>query len=248
MIFLRKPVDPPMVPPLPPSYRSGGLEEVLPGKETVLMTKRSWPGVLAFVLAILGATRTDAMSLAATNMVDLLHESDAIVVGQVAAVTDGIDERGIPFTEVKIEISETIRGDLSGTYTFRQFGLLNPRTTADGKWKMMPAPTGFPRFVPGEQNVLFLHPVAGWTGLRTTAGLSYGKFVLGPGRVENDMANAGLFRNIRLEPGLTTAADRGLLMSDGAANPEAFLSFVRRAVRGRWVETGRMTKMDRRAE
>jgi len=52
----------------------------------------------------------------------------------------------------------------------------------------------------------------------------------------------------RLYDYATTAADRGLLMSDGAANPEAFLSFVRRAVRGRWVETGRMTKMDRRAE
>ena len=205
------------------------------------MRKRSWLGSLACALAILGATTAGAMSLRETNIVDLLQQSDAIVVGRVTAVTDGIDERDIPYTEITVQISETIRGDLSGTYTFRQFGLLNPRLTADGKRKMMPAPEGFPRFAEGEQDVLFLRPVASWTGLRTTAGASYGKFVMGPGRVENALGNAGLFRNLRLEPGLASDADRRLLVSDGAVHPDTFLSFVRRAVAGRWVETGRMS-------
>lgn len=209
------------------------------------MTRRAWLGSLACALAILGATRIDAMSLNATNIVDLLHDSDAIVVGRVEKVTDGIDERGIPYTEVQVEISESIRGDLSGTYTFRQFGLQNARVTADGKYKMLPAPEGFPKFVAGEDNVLFLRPAARRTGLRTTAGLTAGKFVMGPGRVENAMGNAGLFRDIRLEQGLATGAERKLFASEGAVAPEAFLSLVRRAVKGRWVETGRMARKAR---
>jgi hypothetical protein len=112
------------------------------------MKRRAWLGALACALAILGASDADAMSLRATNIVDLIKQSDAIVVGRIASVTDGIDARGIPYTEVTVQISETIRGDLSGTYTFRQFGLLKPRLTADGKRKMMPAPEGFPH-VPG---------------------------------------------------------------------------------------------------
>ena len=206
------------------------------------MTRRAWLGSLACALAILGATRIDAMSLPATNIVDLLKDSEAIVVGRVTTVTDGIDDRGIPYTEVKMEISESIRGDLPREYTFRQFGLLSPRLTADGKHKMLPAPDGFPRFVPGEENVLFLRKAARWTGLRTTAGMSQGKFVMSPGRVENAMGNAGLFRDLHLAPGLTTSAERKLLASEGAVAPEAFMSFVRRAVKGRWVETGRMAK------
>ena len=204
------------------------------------MKRRAWLGALACALAILGASDADAMSLRATNIVDLIKQSEAIVVGRITSVTDGIDARGIPYTEVTVQISETIRGDLSGTYTFRQFGLLKPRLTADGKRKMMPAPEGFPTFAEGEQDVLFLRPTAAWTGLRTTAGASFGKFVVGPGRVENAMGNAGLFRDVRLEPGLATDADRRMLTSDGALNPETFLSFVRRAVGENWVESGRM--------
>jgi len=54
------------------------------------------------------------------------------------------------------------------------------------------------------------------------------------------MGNAGLFRDVRLEPGLATDADRRMLASDGALNPDTFLSFVRRAVGENWVESGRM--------
>src|SRR5262245_32913102 len=208
----------------------------------LFMTKRAWLGSLASALAILGATRVDAMSPRAASIVDLIQDSDAIVVGRVTTVTDGIDERGIPYTEVKIDVSESIRGDVSGTYTFRQFGLQSPRLTADGKYKMLPAPDVFPKFVAGEQNLLFLRPAARRTGLRTTAGLNSGKFVMGPGRVENGMGNAGLFRDVRLDKGLSTGAEKKLLASEGAVNPDAFLSLVRRAVKGRWVETGRMAR------
>jgi hypothetical protein len=205
-----------------------------------------WRGGLAAVLAILGAAPTFALSLRESNIVDLLSESNDIVVGRVESVTDGLNDRGIPFTEVKVTISESIRGRLSSTYTFRQFGLLHPRATADGTKTIMPAPEGFPRYTPGEEIVLFLRPAAAWTGFRMPAGVSQGKFVIKPGRVANEMGNSGLYRNVRLENGIANAREKRMMDAGGAANPETFLTFVRRAVRERWVETGRMSRVGAR--
>jgi hypothetical protein len=180
------------------------------------------------------------------NIVDLLQQSNDIVVGKVANVTDGIDQRGLPYTEVTLQVSEAIRGGISGTYTFRQFGLLAPRLTPDGTRKMMPAPEGFPRYVAGTQLVLMLRPSARLTGYRMPAGVTGGKFEIGPGRVENEHRNAGLFSNVRLEQGLGTANEWRMMVDGGAANPDTFLSFLRRAVQDRWVETGRLSLADRR--
>ena len=206
------------------------------------MRRRLWLPLLAAAVFLVAGRNAGALSLEQSNLVDLLSESNDIVVGHIGSVTDGIDEHGIPYTEVKVEISETIRGNLSGSYTFRQFGLLKARPTADGKMMMMPAPEGLPRYTPGQQNLLFLRPAAKRTGLRTTARLGYGKFTVAPGRVENDMGNAGLFRNVRMGQGVANAAEKRMLVADGAANPDTFLKFVRRAVREHWVETGRMTR------
>jgi hypothetical protein len=78
------------------------------------------------------------------------------------------------------------------------------------------------------------------------AGVTGGKFEIGPGRVENERGNAGLFRNVRLEQGLGTAKDTRMMVDGGPANPDTFLSFLRRAVQDRWVETGRLSRSDRR--
>ena len=205
------------------------------------MTRRSALGALAAAPVMLWAANASAMTIGDTNFVDLLRDSNAIVVGQVQGVTDGVDERGIPYTEITLDIAESIRGDLSGTYSFRQFGLLEPRLTADGTKKMMPAPSGFPKFTAGEEVVLFLYAPAGWTGLRTAVGLDQGKFTLGPARVENELANQGLFHDVSVLETLPTENDRRMLATDvGAVNPDTFLSFVRRAVDERWVETCQM--------
>jgi hypothetical protein len=118
---------------------------------------------------------------------------------------------------------------------------MKARPSADGKRLMMPAPDGFPRYASGEQVLLFLYPQAKQTGLRTTAGLMQGKFTLGPGFATNGTGNTGLFRNVRLDPGLVKTSDKRLLTTrSGAVNPDAFLGFLRRAVQGRWIETGRL--------
>jgi len=206
------------------------------------MMRRSCIGLVILAWVALAGTRAMALSLVEKNVVDLLRESDAIAVGTIEKISDGIDDSGIPYTEVTLKVSESIRGALPDTYTFRQFGLMKPRPTPDGTMLMMPAPEGLPRYAAGEQVLLFLYPQARRTGLRTTAGLVQGKFTLGPGFAVNGTGNAGLFRNVRLDPGLTEESDKRLLATQsGALNPDSLLRFVRRAVQGRWVETGRLT-------
>lgn len=204
-----------------------------------MTTRRSWMGALAAVLLAWAGAEAVAMSVSvgSTNLVGLLRDSESIVVGQVESVTDGIDAQGVPYTEISLAIGRTIRGDAAGTYTFRQFGLVNPRPTADGTKVQMPAPAGFPRYAEGEQVLLFLYPAASWTGLRSTVGLGQGKFVLGAARAENDFGNEGLFRNVSLEDGLATPNDnRMLATATGAVNQDDFVSLVTRAVEGQWVE------------
>ena len=194
--------------------------------------------ILAIVGLALAAGEVGAMSLDQLNLVDLLRHSTSIITGKVTAIADGIDSAGIPYTEVTVAIDETIRGDESGTYTFRQFGLVNPRLSEDGTRMMLPAPDTFPRYGEGERVMLFLYQAASETGLRTTTGLIQGKFSLEAGRAENAMANQGLFADVSVATGLTGDNDERMLETEiGAVNPETFTSFVQRAVAGQWVET-----------
>jgi hypothetical protein len=210
-------------------------------EKTMRMMKSSCIGLVTLAWVALAGTRAMALSLVEKNVVDLLRESDTIAVGTIEKLSDGVDDRGIPYTEVTLKVSESIRGALPDTYTFRQFGLLKPRPTPDGTMVMMPAPEGFPRYASGERVLLFLYPQARRTGLRTTAGLIQGKFALGPGLAVNGTGNEGLFRNVRLDQGLAEESDKRMLATrSGAVNPDAFLRFLRRAVQGRWVETGRL--------
>ena len=207
------------------------------------MTRRL-VGLAAVLVAAIGGARAMTLSGSGTNIVELLQQSQDVVVGKVAKVTDGLNERGIPYTEITLQVSESIRGNLSDTYTFRQFGLLKPRPVGDGKRTMMPAPAGFPKYTAGEEIVLMLRPSAQWTGFRMPAGVTGGKFKLGPGRVANDSNNAGLFRGVQLDKGLADENEKRMMTADGPANPDTFLSFLRKAVHGHWVENGRMRGAD----
>jgi hypothetical protein len=205
---------------------------------------RSFATVLAAALLFLAVPHASALTLADVNLLDLLRDAQAIVVGTVQSVSDGVDAQGVPYTEITVEIAEPIRGNLSGTHTFRQFGLREARLTADGTKRLMPT-AAFPRYQEGESVVLFLYPPAAWTGLQTTVGLGAGKFVLGPGRAENGFANEGTFRNVSVDPGLTSDLDDRVLSTEvGAVNPGDLLALVRRATEERWVETCKMWKSD----
>src|SRR5262245_55933783 len=107
-------------------------------------------GALAVATLMAAGANARALTLENLNLVHLLRQSESIVIGNVQTATDGIDESGLPYTEVTLGIDESLRGEQPGTYVFRQFGLMTPRLTPDGTKVMLAAPEGIPRYAEGE--------------------------------------------------------------------------------------------------
>lgn len=198
----------------------------------------AWPFlVLLFATSIANATTTPRE----VNVVDLVAHSELILRGTITSVTDGLDSRGIPYTEVTLHVADAIRGQVSGDYTFRQFGLLKPRDMGNGTTNLMVTPAGWATYTKGEEAILFLNKKAAWTGLQTTVGLAQGKFKVAMAGAVNQSNNAGLFKNVAIDPTLLgTKEQRAMLTQQGPVNVNAFVSLVKQAVDGQWVETGRM--------
>jgi hypothetical protein len=200
----------------------------------------------ACVVALLGLALTATLASATTfqreaNIVDLLQQSELILRGTVSNVTDGIDSRGVPYTEVTLAVSDVIKGSVGKEYTFRQFGLLKPRDLGNGKMNLMVTPAGWATYTKGEDTILFLRQKAAWTGLQTTAALAHGKFQVAMANTTNQANNAGLFKNVQINSGLLSANEqRAMLTTTGPVNVNAFLSLVRHAVQNQWVERGSM--------
>jgi len=196
----------------------------------------------ALLTILFAATAANATtSRREVNVVDLVANSELILHGTVANVTDGIDSRGIPYTEVTFHVAEAIRGQVGADYTFRQFGLLKPRDMGNGLTNLMVTPAGWPTYTKGEEAILFLNKKAAWTGLQTTVGLGQGKFKVYMAGAVNQSNNAGLFKNVSVDPTLLgTKEQRALLTQQGPVNVNAFVSLVKQAVDGQWVQTGRM--------
>jgi hypothetical protein len=207
------------------------------------MRRRSGPA-WACVVALLGLTMASTLATATTfqreaNIVDLLQQSELILRGTVSNLTDGIDEHGVPYTEITIKVSDVIKGEVGKEYTFRQFGLLKPRQMANGKMNLMVTPAGWATYTKGEDTILFLRKRAAWTGLQTTAALSHGKFKVAMANATNQANNAGLFKNVQISPTLlSTNEQRALLTTTGPVNANAFIALVRQAVQNHWVEKG----------
>ncbi len=175
------------------------------------------------------------------NVVDLVANSELILRGTVTNVTDGIDSRGVPYTEVTLHVADAIRGQVTGDYTFRQFGLLKPRDMGNGLTNLMVTPAGWASYTKGEEAILFLNKKAAWTGLQTTVGLGQGKFNVAMASAVNQSNNAGLFKNVEIDQSvLGTKEKRAILTQQGPVNVNAFVSLVKQAVDGQWVESGRM--------
>lgn len=175
------------------------------------------------------------------TIVDLLKQSELILRGRITKVTDGVDTRGIPYTEVTLQVAETIKGQAKGTYTFRQFGLLKPRSMGDGHVNLMVTPAAWSTYTQGEETILFLNKPAAWTGLQTTTGLGQGKFKVSLGGVMNQVNNAGLFKSVDVDSTLLGDREKRIMSTKkGAVNAQGFVSLVKQAVDGKWVEKGRM--------
>ncbi len=208
------------------------------------MTKPRGPRLCAWtLLALLFATTlaSATTSRREVNLVDLVANSELILRGTITKVSDGIDQRGIPYTEVTMHVADAIRGQVSGDYTFRQFGLLKPRDMGNGQTNLMVTPAGWATYSKGEEAILFLNKHAAWTGMQTTVGLGQGKFTVAMAGAANQSNNAGLFKNVTIDPTLMgTKEQRVMMTQQGPVNVNAFVSLVKQAIDGQWVETGRM--------
>jgi hypothetical protein len=200
------------------------------------------PVALAAALALLAGPAAHAMKLKPQNLTQLIADSQSIVAGKVTRVTDGIAPNGMPYTEVTLSVSDSAKGELRGgaSFTFRQFGLLEPRKLPSGKTLIAVTPEGFPRWAVGEQVIAFMHKPASRTGLQTTAGLAQGKLNVLNGRVTNEFENRGLFEGVKIEEGLLSDKERAMLRSQGAVDAATFVGLVGRAVSGNWIQNGEM--------
>ncbi len=214
------------------------------------MQKRSGPSRLAawtVLIVLIAATAAQATTFKReANLADLISQSELILHGTVSKVSDGIDDRGIPYTEVTLRVREALRGQVGDEYTFRQFGLLKPRKMDDGKVNLMVTPAGWATYTKGEETILFLHKHASWTGLQTTAGLGQGKFKIEMAGAVNQMNNAGLFKNMNVNPSLLSSRGKRVFMTEkGPVNASAFVDLVKQAVQNKWVENGSMRSVQK---
>ena len=208
------------------------------------LPRRPWCGVVIALALLLSGTApvAQATKLQKQNITQLIAASESIIGGVVTDVHDGIDDKGVPYTQVTIGVGASAKGAIKPQQhlTFRQFGLLAPRTQADGSTLLALTPEGFPSWRKGEYVVAFLHRAGTRTGLRTTAGLAQGKLSMINDRLVNAFDNAGLFDDVRIAPSLLSAEEQALLHSKGPVDMRTFMGLIGRAVRNGWVEKGVM--------
>jgi hypothetical protein len=206
-------------------------------------TVSRWPRALALLAGLALALPAAALQLAPANLTRLIGESDVVVSGKVKSVTDGIDAKGLPYTEVTLLVGSSAkkRLDTNAEFRFRQYGLLKSRKMPDGRFLVARAPEGFPTWQPDEQVVAFLFKPASKTGLRSTVGLSQGKFTATSGKLSNEHGNRGLFAGVKVDASRLTPAEKAMLASrSGAVDVATLMSLVNRAAAGQWIEKGVM--------
>jgi hypothetical protein len=198
--------------------------------------------MIAAVALVLASPFAQAMKIRSQNLTQLISDSQTIIHGTVKSVTDGIDAKGVPYTEVTIAVGSNAKGKhLEGQdYTFRQFGLLTPREFPNGKTLIATRPEGFPEWREGEMVVAFMRKPASITGLQTTAGMGQGVFRQINGDLVNDYRNVGLFEGVEIDDSVLTDEHRNMMTQPGAIDAAAFIDLVGKAVDGRWIESGEM--------
>lgn len=196
--------------------------------------------VLSLAFFALAALPAHAMKIRSQNLAQLITDAQSIVFGSVSSVTDGIDAKGVPYTEITLQIGSVAKGNIKDgeSYTFRQFGLLQPRKLANGKTYLAVSPEGFPRWIEGETVMAFLRQPASLTGLQTTAGMGQGKLSLVNGRLINEYNNSGMFEGMTIDSSRLNSEQQNMLVDPSALDVGAFVDLVGRAVSEQWIEKG----------
>ena len=206
-------------------------------------TSRGMMFLVSVAIMALGMNIAYAKNMKKQNLVELMTHTDSILVGTVSKKTDGFFQ-GLPYTEITLDVGQTLKGERNSSYTFRQFGLIEPKSMGDGRVNLMVTPAGWPTYVKGEQVMLFLHKPASKTGFQTTAGLTQGKFTIKGKKIANDIGNDSLFAGVKITGQMTRSQQDLVNQPGGAYATEAFLSLVKTAVEENWIENGVMTHED----
>ena len=206
-------------------------------------TSRGMMFLVSVAIMALGMNIAYAKNMKKQNLVELMTHTDSILVGTVSKKTDGFFQ-GLPYTEITLDVGQTLKGERNSSYTFRQFGLIEPKSMGDGRVNLMVTPAGWPTYVKGEQVMLFLHKPASKTGFQTTAGLTQGKFTIKGKKIANDIGNDSLFAGVKITGQMTRSQQDLVNQPGGAYAADAFLSLVKTAVEENWIENGVMTHED----
>ncbi|WP_193162709.1 hypothetical protein [Microbulbifer hainanensis] len=201
---------------------------------------RGFAFLVSIVITMLSISEAHANQMKKQNLLELMRHTESIIVGTVSKKEDGFQD-GLPYTEITIEIGQNIKGDKGSTYSFRQFGLIKPKPTGDGRINLMVTPAGWPTYSVGENVMLFLNKPASKTGFQTTVGLTQGKFVIRGDKISNGLNNDELFARIKFNGPLKPTHQDLVSQPSGAYAAEAFLSLVRTAVQENWIAKGVMT-------
>lgn len=153
-------------------------------------------------------------SLIHRNLKELVVTSERIFIGQCIAVQEGelkFPRGTIFYTEYTFQVSESIKGNVDGVITFKQYGLAKPRQI-DENTILYNRPVGMPVYNENEEYMLFLIGDSR-LGLTSPVGLYQGAFSitqdqLGRQVALNGASNRGLFKNMSSDELSTLALTR----------------------------------------
>lgn len=195
---------------------------------------------VSIVVLAMSVNIAHAKNVKKQNILELMTHADSILIGTVSQKTDGF-QKGLPYTEITLEVGQSLKGNHGSSYTFRQFGLIEPKSMGDGRVNLMVTPAGWPTYLKGEQVMLFLHKPASETGFQTTAGLTQGKFMIRGDRIANDTNNDALFAGVKINGQLSATQQTLVDQPSGSYAAGEFLSLIKTAVEENWIENGVMT-------
>ena len=201
---------------------------------------RGFTFLFFIAIAALSLNVAHAKNMKKQNLMELMTHTDSILVGTVSKKTDGF-QKGLPYTEITVDVAQSVKGNHGSSYTFRQFGLIEPKSMGNGHVNLMVTPAGWPIYNKGEQVMLFLHKPASETGFQTTAGLTQGKFMIRDNKVANDINNDSLFAGVKINNKLNPAQQDLIKQPGGSYKTDDFVSLVKAAVDENWIENGVMT-------
>jgi len=166
---------------------------------------------LALLLGI--APRAGANQAVGINMEDLM-KADVAFTGVCTKAEAGVMERpgksgGILVTRYTFDVSDVMKGDVPGTFSFTQWGATREEAARLGKAFVY----GPPLYNVGSEYTLFLTSESR-LGLRAPVGLGQGKFLVirdpqGKAMVVNEFNNRALFRNLPQTKAMTKALKAG---------------------------------------